>query len=96
MRIKSINIDSNRILIDEPLEYVSKFLEVTEDARLTQLGKYELLSHAKTYFARKLKSTKDEIPCRTRYSSSTIIIEYTSALLLFTKLIIAKFFLKCC
>ena len=60
MRIKSINIDSNRILIDEPLEYVSKFLEVTEDARLTQLGKYELLSHAKTYFARKLKSTKDE------------------------------------
>ena len=66
MRIKSINIDSNRILIDEPLEYVSKFLEVTEDARLTQLGKYELLSHAKAYFARKLKSTKDENYLSTR------------------------------
>ena len=60
MRVKSINIDSNRLIVDEPFEYVSKFLEVTEDARLTQLGKYELLSHAKIYFARKLKSTKDE------------------------------------
>ena len=66
MKIKFVNIDSNRLLIDEPLEYVSKFLEVTEDARLTQLGKYELLSHAKTYFARKLKSTKDENYLSTR------------------------------
>lgn len=60
MRIKNVNIENNRLVVDNPTEYFSKFLEINEEARLTSLGKYELLSYAKKYFARKLKETEDE------------------------------------